>query len=949
MIQKHIGKCLKSFFVSVFFFAYSSAASVQVMADLYDDRPVPQTDYKTAIVQEETGAEESIPETLTAGQDETVPLQEDAAETANTEQLSAVQEVMEDATKYAYMPVHVAILMDASGSIASPTEPNPSDKELYSRDLAKAIAQNLPVDGQNMVSLFEYSSDCRQIAPLTSIESQENIRFLNEKLSSMTDCYGSTNMVDAITQVRTYLEEHSSEDARNVIIVFTDGAESSAVHEDSPPEVIQQVVSNAVGDSDVSVYSVAFDYLDDNNVHSVSGNSSYGKRLLQEFADQTGGQVLIAEKDICELNSLFTQVVDSLCFRKSTPVSVSNGLFHVNSSVVEVNIRIFSNIAEIVQNGTMVLHTPSGEEITFTDTQASSPEVWYYADRLATNIKIMNPESGDWSLEVSGVDKNAIEINMMEQYNISLETQISHPKEKISKHDPITIETRLLSDGTLVSDESMYQNSDVRAVCFTSPDLLLPFDIRTIDPQSVEGLLNEKGIHTIPMQKEKDCFRMTQTMENSGRQLLGIWVYSPRYYCYSSYYVVVDKDSVKITSFMKTQDLTNGEAKTVSSLEKYCSQEDAAVSIHSVDENMLQAVLDADSNTLTLTPLQPGNTKFFLHYAASDGESDTEMPVNVNIISSTPVFDVQAVSRVLDNSGMATKNAEEVQIYEEASGEIPDLSAMVSDLENDTLHFVIDDISDGGIVNASIEGDTLKLTGFYNGEVDVRIGVTDGTTYEYQTLHVVVTKSPLAKLIIAGLICIALIGSIIVAIVIRKGKRQVKLTMRDVKLRFNDLEEIQLCYQYDTKSNFRNTETVTMDRILCLLVDNADLRAKDIQDIKDRNSALIDILIGCMKGFTLIGAPTEKGADKLEGMNSHIRVNNSPLGSKYRTKIGRKTKIKTITFCYDNQVPGQEGFPVGKVELVFTCGGKQSSTPAAKTTDDTPFGNAPSDTDISPF
>ncbi len=126
------------------------------------------------------------------------------------------------------------------------------------------------------------------------------------------------------------------------------------------------------------------------------------------------------------------------------------------------------------------------------------------------------------------------------------------------------------------------------------------------------------------------------------------------------------------------------------------------------------------------------------------------MKVPVSVLSSPPVF-------------MTEKSLQQYEVYEGKEAEFPDFSQMVSDLENDPLKFSIHDMEKGGVINAFFEGDTLKISGLFVDETDLEIAVSDGVNTTYQTIHVVVKKTPIAILIGIGLGIVVLIGLIAAA------------------------------------------------------------------------------------------------------------------------------------------------------------------------------------------
>lgn len=95
-----------------------------------------------------------------------------------------------------------------------------SDPQLYSRDLAKAVTENLPLSPDNQVALFSYNTSCKQICDFTPIDSSASIIKLNEELDNMKDTHGDTHIFDAVLNAREALDRNHKDGVKDIAILF---------------------------------------------------------------------------------------------------------------------------------------------------------------------------------------------------------------------------------------------------------------------------------------------------------------------------------------------------------------------------------------------------------------------------------------------------------------------------------------------------------------------------------------------------------------------------------------------------------------------------------------------------------------------------------------------------------------------------------------------------------
>lgn len=758
-----------------------------------------------------------------------------------------------------YCPLHVAIVMDASGSIKSSNGDSSSDPELVSREAAKTLINCLPSE-KNEVALFEYSNIFNRVSDLTSLDTQENVSRLRDQLSGMTECSGDTHMVEAITQAREYLEENHTEGMRDVIVVFTDGAENGVLTpETATADKIRKVVSDAVGHSDVVVYSVAFDYEDETGKHSImdeSGKGGYGKDILDEFAAQTGGQVMITEGSIMGLDANFNAIVEDLCHVKSNAVDEfpGDGGSHttdvkITDAVVEADMRIVSASLNAVRNGDVRLFDPNGEEVTLEpDGNSSRENVWYSEDKLAANIKIITPEAGTWRVEVKNiVSDEPVKISLIEQYNMSLSTIINSGSDdfsNVSAGEELDVEVKLVSNGRTVTDSYLYEANGVEAYAYVANETKLSVDLSNTKFSDIESvtrqLAEREGAVQVKLESDGSSFKGKVPFDTSGTRLLSIWVNSDRFYCYEDFVINVNGEIVPVGSI---PDITvyNGESNTIPDILSYNSSPKSKVELESVDEKIAAAAIT--DNSLTVTAASPGETTALLRFTSVDESSSFTSPVNIKVLNAPPLY---------------TWLEKDVSLRKGAKLEYAEILEDVKDPENDTLTMSIIRNTDNAVVTADIDDSkqAVILDGLKKGTADIQIAVSDNSAEKntiIKTIHVKVNGS-LAG-IIAGCIGAALLGVILVLVIfyLIERKRRVDAVIHDLTVMMDDTNDITQSFPVlsyiDLSMSFKQG-SLTFEELMESALYNADkpLPEPVVERINSKKALLSEITIkGALK------------------------------------------------------------------------------------------------------
>ena len=313
----------------------------------------------------------------------------------------------QDGTAEFFTPVRVAVVLDSSGSIIE----SKNGADVLSRVAAKNFISLLP-KGKSEVAIFEYSYTPTLVTELTAIDDINSWKSVGEDIIALDQFQGGTGLLDATKAAREYLESTTSgkENVKNVIVLFTDGSETQKLNKDTASDaMITQKVSEAVGNSDVIIYSVAFDYVYEDGSHSISGEDGegYGKKILDKICGNPEN-VLIVDNNVNELLLRFESIIHDITHSPEPPapdIVPSDGKTHeikksVPVGVAEANLRITSGTLDAVRNSDIELYDPSNNKVDFSLNGLNEEKYWFSSDSMGINIKMIEPVTGEWTLVV---------------------------------------------------------------------------------------------------------------------------------------------------------------------------------------------------------------------------------------------------------------------------------------------------------------------------------------------------------------------------------------------------------------------------------------------------------------------------------------------------------------------------------------------------------------------
>ncbi|UQZ34989.1 VWA domain-containing protein [Paenibacillus sp. PK3_47] len=338
--------------------------------------------------------------------------------------------------------IDAVLLIDVSNSM------NTSDKNKIANEAMKMFIDMLSTQGDK-VGIVAYTDKVQREKALLQINSATDKEDLKEFIDGLNrGAY--TDIAVGMEEAVKVLENGSDPDHEPMIVMLADGNndldESTGRTQSQSDQELDAAVETAK-QKGYPVYTIG-----------LNADGKLNKEILAGLSDETGGKAFTTDS-ADDLPQILSEIFASHLKLKVVPVQsiTADGSFQEvtvnvpNESVLEANISIMSS-----QPVTAKLTDPSGKEV-----QIPSDEVLLSKSATYSLIKLLSPQEGDWKLQVKGVPKDKIDINLV--FNYDLELQIDAVSSTaFKKGDKIDISSHLYSNGTQVTLSNLYQ--DMKAV-----------------------------------------------------------------------------------------------------------------------------------------------------------------------------------------------------------------------------------------------------------------------------------------------------------------------------------------------------------------------------------------------------------------------------------------------------------------------------------------------------
>ncbi len=353
--------------------------------------------------------------------------------------------------------IDAVLLIDVSNSMKT------SDKNKIANEAMKMFIDMLSTQGDK-VGIVAYTDKVQREKALLQISSESDKQDLKDFIDGL-DRGAYTDIAIGVEEAVKVLQNGSDPSHEPIIVMLADGNNdfnkaTGRTQSESDKELKAAV--EVAKKNGYPIYTIG-----------LNADGKLNKQSLADLSNETGGKAFSTDS-ADDLPQILSEIFASHLKLKVVPVQsiTANGDYQdvtvnvPNGSVLEANISIMSS-----QPVTGKLTDPSGKEVAI-----PSNNVLLSKSSTYSLIKLLSPQEGDWKLQVKGVPKDKIDINLVFNYDLELKID-ALPSATYKKGDKIDITSHLFSNGTQVTLSNLYQ--DMKAV-------LLATDIDTGDVQEIE-------------------------------------------------------------------------------------------------------------------------------------------------------------------------------------------------------------------------------------------------------------------------------------------------------------------------------------------------------------------------------------------------------------------------------------------------------------------------------
>lgn len=358
-------------------------------------------------------------------------------------------------------PIDAVLVLDVSYSMDN------SDRDKIGNEAMKMFIDMLSEKGDR-VGIVAYTDKIQREKALLEIRSQgdkENLKTFIDQLNR-----GSyTDIAVGLKEAVQILQDGAAANREPIIILLADGNNQldpkSGRTEAQSNQEMEQAVQTA-NDNNIPIYTIG-----------LNADGKLNKAALEELSKETNGKSF-ATDTADDLPRILSEIFASHQELNIVPVNsfTANGNYQdvkitvPNNNVLEANISIMSTKpveAKLIDPAGNAVPIPSNDVVLATSKSYSL-------------LKLIKPVQGDWTLQIKGVAQDKIDINLIFNYDLTLEIE-PLPSTTYSKGDKVKLNAYLASKGQRLSDGAQYRN--MNAIMFVK-------DLTTGDTEEVAMTLD---------------------------------------------------------------------------------------------------------------------------------------------------------------------------------------------------------------------------------------------------------------------------------------------------------------------------------------------------------------------------------------------------------------------------------------------------------------------------
>ncbi|USK55918.1 VWA domain-containing protein [Cytobacillus solani] len=352
---------------------------------------------------------------------------------------SAAANISTDAQK-----MDAVLVVDVSNSMKD------SDKNKISNEAMKMFIDMLSKNGDK-VGMVAYTDQIIREKALMKIGSDADKNDFKKYIDTLS-LGAYTDIAVGVSEAVKILDAGKETDHTPLIILLTDGNNYLNPNSDRTEELSGKELDEAIRKSKSEGYPIY--------TIGLNADGTLNKMILEKLSGETGGK-FFTTTTADDLPRILSEIFANHLKLKVIPITnlTGNGQFQdvnieiPNNSVMEANISITSGNPIEAK-----LFSPDGKEV-----EIPSIDVYYSKSKAYSLIKLIKPESGNWKVQIKGVQKDKIDINMVFNYDLGL--RLEEPAtSNYKKGDMIEILSFLESSGQKVNSPELYQSMNAKLI-----------------------------------------------------------------------------------------------------------------------------------------------------------------------------------------------------------------------------------------------------------------------------------------------------------------------------------------------------------------------------------------------------------------------------------------------------------------------------------------------------
>lgn len=332
--------------------------------------------------------------------------------------------------------IDAVLVLDVSNSMKK------SDPGGIADEAMKMFIDMLSTKGDK-VGVVAYTDKVQREKALLTINSASDKQDLKNFIDGL-DKGPYTDIAVGVDEAVKVLQNGSDPSHEPMIVLLADGNndfnESAGRTESQSSQELDAAVQTAKKNG-YPIYTIG-----------LNADGKLNKNSLSALSTETGGKAFVTDS-ADDLPQILSEIFADHLKLKVVPVQsiTANGAYQEvtvnvpNASVLEANISIISS-----QPVTAKLTDPSGKEVAI-----PSNNVLLSKSSTYSLLKLLSPQEGDWKLQVKGVPKDKIDINLIFNYDLDLQLE-AIPSKTYKKGDTIPVSAHLFSNGTQVTEQELY-------------------------------------------------------------------------------------------------------------------------------------------------------------------------------------------------------------------------------------------------------------------------------------------------------------------------------------------------------------------------------------------------------------------------------------------------------------------------------------------------------------